>query len=315
VFSLWSLALAAIVTAPVSGALIRVVDMIPNPMSDETHGDTEPYLAVNPQTPSLMAATAFMTTPAGSSNGPLLVSTDGGVTWVARNVIPSSMGGLNTFDVTIHFNSAGTALYLGMLRDPTANLEVARTTDMTLTTPMNVLESRPSPDQPYIAGLTVNGGPDAGKDRTWVGNNDGSASPRSATIDQSLDVGIAAPAFTQIRIDADSPVARDNYQVRPAAQADGHVYTAFYRRKGTIAGGYNADVVVVRDDNWGTGGTPFTSVVDSVTTISGENVAANTPVSDTFGSSAALGNDWWGGDLVSDRGSDEFGARLHLVLR
>jgi hypothetical protein len=48
---------------------------------------------------------------------------------------------------------------------------------------------------------------------------------------------------------AASPVLQDNYQVRTVAHADGHVYAAFYRRKGSIAGGYNADVVVVRDDN------------------------------------------------------------------
>jgi hypothetical protein len=46
-------------------------------------------------------------------------------------------------------------------------------------------------------------------------------------------------------------VLQDNYQVRTVAHAGGHVYAAFYRRKGSIAGGYNADVVVVRDDNRG----------------------------------------------------------------
>src|SRR6187455_3236789 len=94
-FLLLSLVLGAIAAQPASGAKIRVVDMMPNPMSDESRGDTEPYLAVNPKTPSLMAATAFMPTPGGSPNGPLLVSTDGGATWVARNIIPSSAGGLN----------------------------------------------------------------------------------------------------------------------------------------------------------------------------------------------------------------------------
>jgi hypothetical protein len=46
-------------------------------------------------------------------------------------------------------------------------------------------------------------------------------------------------------------VLQDNYQIRTVAHADGHVYAAFYRRKGLIAGGCNADVVVVCDDNWG----------------------------------------------------------------
>src|SRR5258708_28181492 len=85
--------------------------------------------------------------------------------------------------------------------------------------------------------------------------------------------------------------------MRPVAHADGHVYTAFYRRQGSIAGGYNADVVVVREDNWGKTMPPFVSLVDSVTLVPGANVAAGTPVSDTLASSAALGKEWWGGDL------------------
>ncbi|TMQ07991.1 MAG: hypothetical protein E6J90_41770 [Deltaproteobacteria bacterium] len=276
---------------------VQVIDMIPQGMSNESRGDTEPYLAVNPDRPQIMAATAFMPTPAASSFGPLLVSTDGGTTWSANNIIPSSPGGLNTYDVTIHFNSSGTALFLGMIRAGTSNLEVARTTDMTLSTPMTVIDSHAPSDQPYLTARTVTGWYDSGKDRVWMANNDGSNSPKSATIDQSLDAGIGSPAWAQIRIDAGSPVGRDNYQVRTAAAPDGHIYGAFYRRKASVTGGYNADVVVVRDDNWGKTGTPFVVLVDSVTSAPGENVVASTRVSDTFGSDSTLGYDWWGGDL------------------
>lgn len=295
-FACWIGALA--LTAADAGAQVRVVDMIPAAMSDETRINSEPYLTVNPANPLLIAATAFMATPAGSPNGPLLVSTDGGVTWVARNIIPSAPGSFyNTGDVTIRFNTAGTALYGGILRAGTGNLEIIRTTDMTLTTAMTTLNTPRATDQPYIYARTVTGAVDAGKDRLWVGNNEGAASPASATIDQSLDANIAAPTFTQVRIDADAPVGRDNYQVRTVSHADGHVYGAFYRRKGSISGGYNADVVVVRDDDWGKTVPPFVALVDAVTTISGENVVASTPVTDTFGSSPTLGNEWWGGDL------------------
>jgi len=108
---------------------------VPNSVSEvgsgTAGGGTSPVVPLNP----------VGTSTGGSPNGPLLVSTDGGATWVARNIIPSSAGDLNTFDVTIRFNSAGTVLYLGMLRDPTVNLEVARTTDMTFSTAMTVLEA------------------------------------------------------------------------------------------------------------------------------------------------------------------------------
>ena len=280
-------------------AQVQVVNMIPNDMSDESRHNSEPYLAVNPANPRILAASVFMATPAGSPNGPLLVSLDGGTTWVWRNIIPSSAGAFfNTGDITLHFNSTGTALYAGILRvGGPGGLQIISTTDMTLNTPLAALNTPRSTDQPYINARTVASGADAGKDRLWVGNNDAAANPASATVDQTLDAAIASPAFTQIRIDADSPVGRDNYQVRTASSPDGRVYAAFIRRKGGISGGYNADVVVVRDDNWGQTSPAFQALVDGSTSVPGENVVASTPISDTAGSSSTLGNDWWGGDL------------------
>jgi hypothetical protein len=278
-------------------AQVKVVDMIPPALSDETHFDGEPYVTVNPANPRLIAATAFMLTPAGSPNGPLLVSTDGGATWATQNVIPSSPGGLNTFDVTIRFNSAGTAFYAALLRDNTVDLEIQRTTDLAFGTPLLTLNPGRATDQPYIFAQTVVGPPDAGQDRLWVGNNDGAASPASATVDQTFDASALAPVFAQARIDAGAPVARDNYQVRTTAHSDGHVYAAFYRRRGNTAAGYNADVVVVRDDDWGRPIPPFRNLLDAATLTPGQNVVLSTPVSDTFGSSTALGREWWGGDL------------------
>lgn len=281
-----------------SAQAVQVINMIPNLMSDEANRDNEPFLAINPLDPRIITATAFMPTPAMVSNGPLLVSFDGGTTWVARGIIPSAAGGLNTFDVTIRFNTGGSTLYAGMLRDPTVNLEIVRTTDMTFSTPMTLLNTPRATDQPYIFARTVTGWFDPGKDRLWVGNNEGAVNPNSATVDQTLDAAAAMPVFTQVRLDAGAPVGRDNYQVRTVAHADGHVYAAFYRRRGAIAGGYNADVVVVRDDNWGKGAPAFQALVDGVTMISGQNVEALDPISDSFGGSdPLLGFEWWGGDL------------------
>jgi hypothetical protein len=292
--------LAALLAAPPRArAQVQVVNMIPASMSDESRHNQEPYVAVNPANPLLIAATAFMPTPAGSPNGPMLVSLDGGLTWAASNIIPSSPGSFyNTGDVTIRFNTAGTALYAGILgTGGGGGLQIIRTTDMTLGTPMTLISIPRATDQPYIAARTVTGWFDPGKDRVWVGNNEGAANPASATVDLGLDAGIASPTFSQIRIDVGTPVGRDNYQVRTVAHPDGHIYAAFYRRRGSIAGGYNADVVVVREDDWGKTMPPFRNLVDTTTMVAGQNVVASTQVSDTSGSDATLGNDWWGGDL------------------
>src|SRR5262249_22024462 len=47
------------------------------------------------------------------------------------------------------------------------------------------------------------------------------------------------------------PSVANLYQVRTVSHADDHVDAAFCRRNGSIAGGFSADVVVVRDDNCG----------------------------------------------------------------
>lgn len=281
-------------------AQVQVVDMIPQSMSDEVQNNAEPYIAVNPANPLLIAATAFMSTPPGSPNGPLLVSDDGGNSWTTQDIIPSSPGAyLNTGDQTIHFNSAGTALYAAILRvGDGGGMQVLRTTDMTLTTPFTIISTPGATDQPYIYARQVTGWFDAGQDRAWVANNDGGTSPTTATINQSLNAGVGAtPPFTVHQIDADAPVGSDSYQVRTVAGPDGYVYGAFYRRKGSVPGGYNADVVVVRDNNWGGTTPPYESLVDNVTTVAGQNVVVGKRITDTFGNSTALGKDWWGGDL------------------
>src|SRR5436309_8252262 len=96
-------AVLACVFASSSVAQIIVVDAIPANMSDEQFNNTEPFLAVDPANPLTIVTSPFMLTPIGSSNGPLLVSYDGGNTWIARSVMPSCSGCFNTGDITIHY--------------------------------------------------------------------------------------------------------------------------------------------------------------------------------------------------------------------
>lgn len=275
-------------------AQVTVVDAIPNNMSDETFNNTEPFIAVDPTNPLTIVTSPFMLTPMGSSNGPLLVSYDGGNTWIARNVIPSCSGCFNTGDITVHYVTSNSDFYAGIL-SALGGMRILRSTDPTLVTPFSSLSNSPSRDQPYTNARTVLGWFDPGKERVWVGNNNAATSPKSATVDQSLDAAVAAPTITTLGIDVDSPVGRDNYQTRPVSHPDGRVYAAFYRRTGPDPAGYTADVVVVRDDNWGKNMPPFQNLLDSISGIAGQRVVSSVPITNDF--SGSFGNEIIGGDL------------------
>jgi hypothetical protein len=291
-------AVLACVFASSSVAQIIVVDAIPANMSDEQFNNTEPFLAVDPTNPLTIVTSPFMLTPIGSSNGPLLVSYDGGNTWIARSVIPSCSGCFNTGDITIHYVTSSSDFYAGIL-SALGGMPILRSTDPTLvtpfTTPFPPVSNSASRDQPYINARTVLGWFDPGKERFWVGSNNSATNPKSATVDQSLDAAVAMPSSSTIGIDVDTPVGRDNYQTRPVSHADGHIYAAFYRRTGPDPAGTKADVVVVRDDNWGKNIPPFQNLVDSGSGIVGQRVVSNVPITIDF--SGSFGNEIIGGDL------------------
>jgi len=100
---------------------VTVVNMIPNSLSGETNQDSEPNLAVNPNNPSQMAATAFTPNPSGGSDAPIYVSSDGGQTWALNSIVP---GGSETRDITVKFGGTSNALYGGIIRADTQNNKV-----------------------------------------------------------------------------------------------------------------------------------------------------------------------------------------------
>ena len=59
---------------------IKVVNIIPQSLSGETNQDSEPNIAVNPNNPLQIAASAFTPNPMGGANAPIYISTDGGNT-------------------------------------------------------------------------------------------------------------------------------------------------------------------------------------------------------------------------------------------
>src|SRR6476661_8373231 len=149
---------------------VHIVNMIPASLSGETNQDSEPNLAVNPEHPADMVATAFTAAPMGGAFAPIYVSTDGGNTWSLRTVVPGN-GSVGTGDITVGFATTGGMLYAGTLNGSTGRLQIMRTSAFASTTPMTVLVDRASEDQPWVvAGSVVVGG--SSRDRVYVGNND-----------------------------------------------------------------------------------------------------------------------------------------------
>jgi hypothetical protein len=239
---------------------VRVVNMMPKSRSGETNQDSEPSITVDPANPDVIVGTAFTPNPSGGPDAPFYVSTDRGDTWTLNAALPGN-GPFGTDDITLCFDGSGNDMYAGYLLGTTVALNVDRTANPASGS-MSVLEGRPGVDQPFARATTVRHGVNAGKDRLYVGNNDfSSPAGRTSTIDLSLDARIAAPVFTSVRIDSRATSGQDGPQVRPTIHSDGTVYAAFYGWRAQAAT-ITTDVVVVRDDDWGSGSTPFTALID-----------------------------------------------------
>jgi hypothetical protein len=283
-----------------AGAGIVIVNIIPKSLSSEVEQDSEPMLAVNPADPNEIVATAFTPNPGGGNLAPYFVSTDGGQTWALNPVVP---GGVATADITVAFSGTGRKLYAGILRRNNTHLNDLRTTDFAGAAQMAVLEDRADSDQPFTQAATVASGVDAGKERVYIGNNDFGVQPATATIDLSLDAGNAAPVITKVRLEHRSTgsAGQDGPQIRTAVHQDGTVYATFYGWRAQSGNWQantlkvSADVVVVRDDAWGSGA--FGSLTDPGDAVIGRRVASNVSFSFNQTGLAANGQQRLGGTL------------------
>ena len=270
---------------------IRVVNMIPNLSSGETNQDSEPSLAVNPANPLEIAGTAFTPSPnASGTDSPIFYSSDGGNTWSLLDLI----AGTPVRDQTLRFATAGGNLYASVLWGggglSTINFDILRTNDFSGAVTMTRLARRVNDDQPFIQASTVPTGPGAGDDRIYVGSNDHAPSNVPSTMDYTLDASIVAPTMVTTVLETRA-VSRDGFQTRPAVHDSGTIYATFYALTG---GSSSCDVVVVRDDNWASGGTPFQALIDTGDSKAGVRVVTgvNNPFLSLF-----LGQQRIGGDL------------------
>jgi hypothetical protein len=278
--------------------------MIPKALSAEVNQDSEPHLTVNPANPQQIAATAFTPDPSGTPNAPIFVSQDGGKSWALNSIVPSVANGA-TGDITTGFSGTGAHLYSGILRVPTGNLELLWTRDYQAAGTMQVSSSRPGADQPFTVAATTGAGPEAGHERVYIGINDfAGTNGRTATIEQSLDGGATPTRFAPVRLEHRTTSGQDGPQVRPIAHSDGTVYAAFYRWRATSgnpqAGTFvitSADVVVVRDDAWGTGTPPFAALTDPGDGAPGLRVAQGVAFQWMLNGTPATGQQRLGGCL------------------
>ncbi len=279
--------------------MITVVNIIPNALSGETNQDSEPNIAVNPVNANQIAISAFTPDPMGGATAPVYVSTNGGTGWVLNSIVPSQAGSVTgTGDIVPRFGSAGNRFYAGILRQPgNLRLNILRAANFTAGTAMTVLVDRNQVDQPFVQAMTVPSGAGAGNDRVYVGLNDFAApSGRTATVERSLNAGATTPAFTSVRIETrgTGTAGQNGPQIRPAVHADGTVYAVFYGwRAFNSSALVTTDVVVVRDDNWGSGTSPFTALTDPSDSLSGRLVATGVQ----FTWNGRLGQERLGGDL------------------
>ena len=239
---------------------IQIVNMIPQSLSGETRQDSEPNIAVNPQNTKSIVGTAFTPAPMGGTFAPIYVSTNGGSTWFLNPIVPGN-GFVGTSDITVAFADSGGRLYAGTLNGNTIHMQILRTANPSAAVPMTVLLDRANEDQPWTVAASVLV-KNVSRDRVYVGNNDFNTSPKTATVDLSLNAATAAaPAgFAPHQVEHGPAAPQDGPPIRIALHPDGTIYAAFHRWKAGSVPNLTMDVIMTRDDSWGSGASPFTAL-------------------------------------------------------
>src|SRR3954468_24993323 len=107
--------------------MLRIINMVPLSQSYESNQDSEPNLAVNPDNPNEMVATAFTPNPMGGKFAPIYVSIDGGETWSLNSIVPGNNPVTGTHDITGGFATAGNPLFAANLNGLNGKMQILRT--------------------------------------------------------------------------------------------------------------------------------------------------------------------------------------------
>jgi len=257
--------------------VVRVVDIIPAYRSDEAGLNWQPSIAVNPDNPDQIVITT--TDVPEPPNVGFWYSLDRGATWQVNFSEPG-----NEMDQSVALAASG-ELYWAVAsdtpsKDPT--LHVLRTPGLVTSGPFPDIDTplRDMIDQPYALAITHRQSGQADKDRTYVAyiEHDDWNDSAAATIDVCLDARAASPVFVTVALNHRASVPLDGYEVRPCVHSDGTAYLAY---KGWRS--YNdpfviTDIVVERDDSWGSGG--FVDLKDPSDNKPGRLVAKSVKIKD-----------------------------------
>jgi len=253
---------------------IKLVNLIPHSLSHEENIDAEPNLSVNAADPRMMAVSAFTPEPGRGPLAPIFISTDGGENWKLYSIIP---GGNATnrplYDITIRFGGSGAYLYAATLRGDVVHgdmnfgkLNVLRIKPP-FDPPADILSERIKVDQPYLEATTVIGGGERGKDKVYVGNNNNFQAGNNATMDIFNNADLTTSFITDKIERATAAGSRSNEAaVRATIHPSGVAYAVFYRIITADVVSDIADkieVIVVRDDHWGTASSIFSDLKDA----------------------------------------------------
>src|SRR5262245_17235441 len=257
--------------------VIRIVDIIPTDHSDDAGLSWQPSIAVNPDNPNQIVITT--TDVPEETNVGYWFSLDRGSTWQSNFSQPG-----NEMDQSPTLAASG-ELYWAIASSPGAVLHVLRSPNLLASGPLPEIDKplRQFLDQPYTLSFTQHQPPQPDKDRVYVGyvQHDDSYSAM-ATIDVCLDARVVAAgalnAFETFALDHRAAVPLDGYEVRPTAHGDGTVYVAFKSWRSQTATTVRADIVVERDDTWGSGG--FIALIEPSDNKPGLLVAPNVRIHD-----------------------------------
>ncbi len=278
---------ATIQAQALTGYNFQIVNMMPNAQSNDIFFDSETNVAVNPANTNVIAGSAFTKNPTGAtSSAPIYISSDGGTTWSLNNILPSGNG--MTGDVSVGFATSSGNLYAGILRGGSSyRCMMLRTNTPTTSATMTTLVDRSTVtvDQPFVVATTINDASAIPRDRIYSGDNlygsrkSAGGNGRTAEVMVSNDAGSAPPSGISNRlINPRTAFAQDMPAIRTAVHSSGVVYAAYYRWTSGASSPFTCDVMIARDDNFASGGSPFNNLNDGGDGLAGQKVVTGRSV-------------------------------------